>query len=294
MDQLSRTGHSCRLAAASLVAGTAILLAGGAASAKGNPHPGGGSSPAASGHAGDSEKGRSNHTSPGDSNAGDVWTDNVGQPAGPGHEQDPHLACADINIWGAGLADTSGTYTVDGWPPSGTQEQDYASTWSYNTSAGGVQVISVISSQRLIATAVANGDAPKNRNGFHFKLNLVQDPQKHKTFWLACPAPTGHGTTNGGGTTTTGGGNGNVGGTTSSTPAPIASAHGQPGTTPSGSVLGVATSSQPGGPAGGVLGVSTPVPATGVAIAAGLVLALLGGGTSLVVIGRRRRSDPVS
>src|SRR5262249_27246782 len=70
----------------------------------------------------------------GHGNAGDVWTDNVGQPAGPGHEQDPHLACQDINLWGAGLADASGSYAIDGWPPSGSQEQDYASSWSYNQS----------------------------------------------------------------------------------------------------------------------------------------------------------------
>jgi hypothetical protein len=136
----------------------------------------------------------------GDPNAGDVWTDNVGQPPGPGHEQDPHLACTDINLWGAGLADSSGTFTVDGWPPSGSQEVDYSSSWSYNTATGGDQVVAVISISQLISTARANGDTPKNKNGYHFKLDFSQDPQKHKTFWVNCPpgspaAPTGASTT---------------------------------------------------------------------------------------------------
>jgi hypothetical protein len=125
----------------------------------------------------------------GNGNAGDVWTDNVGQPSGPGHEQDPHLQCADINLWGAGMADGSGSYTIDGWPPSGSQEQDYSSTWSYNRSKGGAQIMDVISVKTLIATAVAHGDAPVNKQGFHFKLQFSQDPQKHKTFWVNCPVP---------------------------------------------------------------------------------------------------------
>lgn len=122
----------------------------------------------------------------GDSNAGDVWLDNVGQPAGPGHEMDPHLACTDINLWGAGLADGSGTFAIDGWPPSGSQEQDYSSTWSY--SGTGTQVVAVINVSQLIKQAAANGDKPAAQ-GYHFKLDFSQDPQKHKTFWVNCPAP---------------------------------------------------------------------------------------------------------
>jgi hypothetical protein len=130
----------------------------------------------------------------GDPNAGDVWVDNVGQPSGPGHEMDPHLACQNINLWGAGLADSSGSYTIDGWPPSGSQEQDYpatgAASWSYNQSIGGSQVIDVIPVKTLIENAIANGDAPQNGQGFHFKLQFGQDPQKHKTFWVNCQLPT--------------------------------------------------------------------------------------------------------
>jgi uncharacterized repeat protein (TIGR01451 family) len=126
----------------------------------------------------------------GDPNAGDVWVDNVGQPAGPGHEMDPHLACQNINLWGDGIADSSGSYTIDGWPPSGSQEQDYASTWSYNGSTGGTQVMDVISVSTLIDNAIANGDAPQNGQGFHFKLQYSADPQKHKTFWVNCQLPT--------------------------------------------------------------------------------------------------------
>ena len=139
----------------------------------------------------------------GNNNKGDVWVDNVGQPSGPGHEMDPHLACADINLWGAAMADPSGTYTIDGWPPSGSMLEAYplpvapatapytlpgqpAGHWRY--SGTGSQILQVISVQALIANAIANGDAPINRQGFHFKLQFVQDPQKHKTFWVDCPA----------------------------------------------------------------------------------------------------------
>ncbi len=125
------------------------------------------------------------------SNNGDVWVDNVGQPAGPGHEQDPHLACQDINLWGSDLADSSGNYTIDGWPPSGSQEQDYGpANWSYDQAKGGSQVLDVISVKQLIETAIANGDVPQANQGFHFKLEFSADPQKHKTFWVKCAAPT--------------------------------------------------------------------------------------------------------
>ena len=142
--------------------------------------------------------GKSNHTGPGDSNAGDVWVDNVGQGSGPGHEQDPHLTCTNINLWGSGLADTSGAFTIAGWPPSGHKETDYSGQWTYNHTSGrksGSQVIAVINISTLIETAVANHDT-QAKQGYHFKLNLVQDPQKHKTFWVKCAAtPTGSSTT---------------------------------------------------------------------------------------------------
>ena len=158
----------------------------------------------------------------GDSNRGDVWLDNVGQPAGPGHEMDPHLACADINLWGANLADASGVFTIDGWPPSGRQEQVYpasgSAAWHYS---GGKQarVIAVIPVRTLIANAAAKGDSPGHQ-GYHFKLLLSQDPQKHKTFWVNCAAPsTAGGGTGGGGGGSTGGGTtgGTSGGNTGST-----------------------------------------------------------------------------
>lgn len=158
-------------------------------------------------------------SSGGDSNAGDVWVDTVGAPPGPGHEMDPHLPCADINLWGDKLADPTDSYTIDGWDPSGSKGQAYVSTWYYDQSQGGSQVIDVINVQTLIANAAANGDAPKNKNGYHFKIQFTQDPQKHKTFWVNCPPPSSTsgqggesgGTTNG---TTNGTSTGRTNGTT--------------------------------------------------------------------------------
>ena len=130
----------------------------------------------------------------GNNNKGDVFVDNVGNPCCPGHEQDPHLTCTNINLWGDGMADPTGNYVIDGWPPSGSMEQDYPTTgqgtWTYNQTQGGTQVIDVINVTTLINNAIANGDTPQANQGYHFKLQLVQAPQKHKTFWVDCAATT--------------------------------------------------------------------------------------------------------
>ncbi|MHB8332339.1 MAG: hypothetical protein ACYDEA_09125, partial [Candidatus Dormibacteria bacterium] len=165
-----------------------------------------------------SSTGLSNHNITGDSNQGDVWVDGYSAAsapvaaAGPGHEMDPHLGCPlYIILWGSGLADSSGIYTVDGWSPSGSGTGDYGhprykqdqawpqtqanpstAAWTYNTSAGGTQEISYIPilTSTLVANALANHDQAVNGEGLHFKLQFVQDPQKHKTFWVNCPGLT--------------------------------------------------------------------------------------------------------
>jgi hypothetical protein len=127
-------------------------------------------------------------------NKGDVWLDNVGQPPGPGHEHDPHLACADINIWGDKLSINHSKYEIDGWSPSGSKERVYHGYWVYNRHDGGAQILDVIDVNQLVASATAKGDAPVNGQGLHFKLQFAQLPQKHKTFWVDCgetsPTPT--------------------------------------------------------------------------------------------------------
>ncbi len=70
-------------------------------------------------------------SSGGNANAGDVWLDSSATAlADPGHEMDPHLPCQTIYLFGSGLAGPSHSFTIDGWPPSGTQEIDYMGTWS--------------------------------------------------------------------------------------------------------------------------------------------------------------------
>jgi hypothetical protein len=258
--------------------------------------------------------------SSGDNNSGDVWLDNVGQPAGPGHEHDPHLQCENINLWGNGLADSSGTYTIDGWPPSGTGKQAYADTWTYNTPTEGDQVISVIQVAVLIANAQANGDAPINKQGYHFKLQLVQDPQKHKTFWVNCPPTTTSSTTTSSSSPTT------TSSTTSSTSSssPTTTSSTSPTTTTSssspttttttsggGGGLGESTttttttgaggginlslsSSSSGTGASGVLGISTTTPGTGAdtEFGAGLAMLMIGGGLLVGSTRLSRRKRP--
>ncbi len=120
-------------------------------------------------------------------NSGDVWLDNVGNPPGPGHQSHPHLQCADLNIWGAKLAESGGDFAIDGWPPSGHHEQVYAARWAYALGQPDPQVVGVVNVDALIASAVAHGDQPHANQGFHFKLELSQAPQKHKVFWVNCP-----------------------------------------------------------------------------------------------------------
>jgi hypothetical protein len=122
-------------------------------------------------------------------NSGDIWLDTVGEPAGPGHSHNPHLPCADINLWGAKMADSGDRYTIDGWNPTGEKERAYSHSWSYDKSEGGSQVLDVIDVETLIANAVANGDTPHPQQGYHFKIQFVQDPQKHKVFWVECAPP---------------------------------------------------------------------------------------------------------
>ena len=188
-----------------------------------------------------------------DANAGDVWIDTVGQPAGPGHEHDPHLPCADLNLWGAKLADTAGTFTIDSWPPSGRQQvypsATTSATWQ-STASRALQIIAVIPAQTLIANAISAG-ARATHQGFHFKLQLRQDPQKHKTFWLQCAQPERPPTTVGG--AALGGGGPSGGGGTPGSGGPssgggVSSGGGAPGT---GGTPGGGSAGGPGQPSGG-------------------------------------------
>jgi hypothetical protein len=107
-------------------------------------------------------------------NAGDVWIDTVGHVSDPGHENDPHV-CNPIDIYGNGLADSSGTFEVIGWPPTGDGSTVVASgAWSYNQTAGGNQVIAG-------SINLAQG---------HYQLTVSQDPKKSKVFWSTCAVPT--------------------------------------------------------------------------------------------------------
>jgi hypothetical protein len=113
---------------------------------------------------------------------------------------DPHLGCPKtIYMYGSHMADASGRYTINGWPPSGSKKVDYSGTWSY--SGSGTQLIATIDVHTLLSQAAANGDTPAHQ-GYHFKLDLSQDPQKHKTFWINCGSSSSSTTGSLAGTTT--------------------------------------------------------------------------------------------
>ena len=118
------------------------------------------------------------HTGPGDNNRGDIWIDAPGAVGEPGHEHDPQLGCGPFQVYGANLADASGAFAIYAWPPTGHKSLAYDGQWSSSGTA--VQVISA--------------GQPITLPDGHYKVTVVQDPTKHKTFWVHC----GSGSTNGG------------------------------------------------------------------------------------------------
>jgi hypothetical protein len=227
----------------------------------------------------------------GNDNKGDVWVDTVGSiAAGPGHEMDPHLPCADINLWGNGLADSTGTFTIDGYPPSdangsGSKEVDYSAIWKYTVTKGD-SMIALINVDTLVDAAIANGDAPKNKQGLHFKLDFGQDPQKHKTFWVNCPADPAP--TPGTSTPTP------TPGTSTPTPTPTGGTQGLTSTPTPNSTTGTSSTTSPTTTiSGGVQGLQTgpaPTPVTGAEMPLGLgsLLVLMGTGMFGLSAARRR------
>ena len=144
-------------------------------------------------------------------NAGDIFV-SATNTLPTGHETDPHLSCpSQIYLWGNGLTLGSGTFSIDGYHPSGSAtgnpfggayHPDQAwpndnanasippkggATWSYT---GGGRPIATISTAVLIANAQLNGDLYQPQQGYHFKIQFTQLPQKHKTFWVDCKTPT--------------------------------------------------------------------------------------------------------
>ena len=248
-------------------------------------------------------------------NKGDVWVDTVGSNDGP--EMDPHLPCANFNVWGMKLQDGSGPFTIQGWPPSGAgaSEVDYSATWHFNTSGADQQIIATVTTATLLSNARASGDTPQQNQGFHFKLD-VEDPHaggptgddKYKVFWINCagptpfttapssPTPTPTGSPQG---TPTGSPQGTATGSPESTP--TGTPTGSPGssptpaTSPNGGVLGISTSSSSSA-TGGVQGITSTggvggatTPNTGAALPLGISGGLMGLGLALLGAARRTK-----
>jgi len=104
-------------------------------------------------------------------NRGDVWMEEGSGETTPsrGHENDTHFACnTPLNIMGDKMGDSAGYFSIV--PQGGNGgPSTYSGTWSYGAQ-GGNQVIA-----RVPAGALLPG---------HYKLDLTQDPQKHKVFWI--------------------------------------------------------------------------------------------------------------
>ena len=122
----------------------------------------------------------------------------------------PHLPCANIEVMGKGMGDASGAYSVDVWPPTGNMTPVYGKdvsgasvltgqmtpgdvgnngTWTFDAAKHAYQVMDIIDVDALVHNADVAGGHEHPIQGYHFKLQFGQDPQKHKTFWVDCPSP---------------------------------------------------------------------------------------------------------
>jgi hypothetical protein len=134
-------------------------------------------------------------------------------------DHNPHLPCANIELMGKDMGDSSGPYSIDYWPPTGNKGGVYGKnsdgssalslpamvngdadvtnngTWTYSAppttiskqgKTGGYQVMDIIDVSALVHNAQLINPDPHDIQGYHFKLQYTQDPQKHKTFWVKC------------------------------------------------------------------------------------------------------------
>lgn len=106
-------------------------------------------------------------------NRGDVWVDVPGNVGDPGHENDPHI-CGAVDLYGNGLEEGSGTFTIYAWPPTGSKDVAASGTWTYDQTAGDNQVIA----------------GPIDLDPGHYKLTADQTGTKNKVFWVTCAAAT--------------------------------------------------------------------------------------------------------
>lgn len=129
---------------------------------------------------------------PSDNNHGDIWVDVAGNPTPTGHPENPHLTCADINVWADYMANSDGAFQIFSKEPSGDNGEltDQAGTWAYDTEQGGNQVITVLSGQALVNSADAAGATKQENQGYKFKIVVEQNPEKSKVFWVDCDPST--------------------------------------------------------------------------------------------------------
>ena len=90
-------------------------------------------------------------------NTGDIFIQNAGAGAPSGHDNDPKLSCADIDLWGSGLVLSTSTFGIAGLAPTGSGETVYSASWTYSSAVADPQIIAVVPVATLIADAAAAG-----------------------------------------------------------------------------------------------------------------------------------------
>ncbi len=136
-------------------------------------------------------------------NKGDIWLNNVGSMADPGHV--PHLQFADIAMLAKYPGGSGGTFEIVAWQPTGDNKSVvYSGNWTYDQSGPDIQQIATISINTLYANTVALGFTAHPKQGFHYKMYCsLGKHDKMKEFWVegapvvtASPTPTPTSTTN--------------------------------------------------------------------------------------------------
>src|ERR1051326_6399169 len=114
---------------------------------------------------------------PGMAAQGDIWTQPAGTPEETsGHSQEVHLPCGDVDIWVDKLTEGDHTWVVYHMPPPnplGPHTQVTEGSFTYSGDFA------------LKVDTIPMSELHK-ANGPHFKVEVDNDNNKSKTFWVDC------------------------------------------------------------------------------------------------------------
>jgi hypothetical protein len=176
-----------RVFAITVLAALALVMAAGAP-AYADPGGNGNGQGNPPGHAGNGNNGNGNGGGNDGSPAGFNGTVKIHDGNGeaePIRRNEPHVGCT-FHIHGFNFdAGSSGTWSIQSWPPTGDRSVVASGSWGPADGEG---------DWRTAVMSLPGGD---HNQGAHYKLNVDQTnpsapgAEKHKVFWVDCPPVTG-------------------------------------------------------------------------------------------------------